>query len=90
MLQNLAGVAFLIVGVLWVVFAFPLARVGASFYFSTTDMELRTGRRYRAIRGLILASCVGKYCSGSRGCLFRIPLAVWIIFLPVICNRNNR
>ncbi len=64
MLQNLVGVAFLIVGVLWVVFALPLARLGASFYFSTTDMELRAGRRYRVIRGLIVASCLGNIVVG--------------------------
>jgi hypothetical protein len=55
----------LIVGVLWVVFALPLARVGASLYFSTTDMELRAGRRYRVVRGLIVAGCLGNIVFGA-------------------------
>jgi hypothetical protein len=55
-------------------FALPLARVGASLYFSTTDMELREGRRYLIIRSAVVAGCVGNAVFGGVAAFARTRL----------------
>jgi hypothetical protein len=64
LLSDLVAVLFLVVGVCWVAFALPLARVGASLYFSPTDMELSEGQRYRLVRWVIAAGCIGNAIFG--------------------------